>query len=146
VTLHILCLEVVALGLLLPQQQSPLIDAAQGAAATHSIACHTQQLCQLTFATRVFHRLLLLLYTHIHKPIWYGLCNLQVMHVEIVRAYGRLVRLVLQHGRLLRQLQSATAALQHEAQLWEEVPAAKEAACYKYKEEIDKISQEIQVM
>jgi hypothetical protein len=56
-----------------------------------------------------------------------------------------LVRLVLQHGRLLRQLQSATAALQHEAQLCEEVPTAKEAACYKYKEEIDKISQEIQV-
>jgi hypothetical protein len=80
-----------------------------------------------------------------HFAVWYGLCNLQVVHVEIVRAYGRLVRLVLQHDRLLRQLQSATAALQHEAQLWEEVPVAKEAACYKYKEEIDKISQEIQV-
>jgi hypothetical protein len=70
---------------------------------------------------------------------------MQVVHVEVVRAYGRLVRLVLQHGRLLRQLQCATAALQREAQLWEEVPAAMEATCYKIKEEIDRISQEIQV-
>ncbi|WIA18083.1 hypothetical protein OEZ85_009564 [Tetradesmus obliquus] len=68
----------------------------------------------------------------------------EVVHVEVVRAYGRLVRLVLQHGQLLRQLQGATAALQREAQLWEEVPVAKEAACYRFKEEIDRISQEIE--
>jgi hypothetical protein len=70
---------------------------------------------------------------------------MQVVHVEIVRAYGRLVRLVLQYGQLLRKLQCETAALQREAQLWEEVPVATEAACYKTKEEIDRISQEIQV-
>lgn len=69
----------------------------------------------------------------------------QVVHVEVVRAYGRLVRLVLQHGQLLRRLQCATAALQREAQLWEEVPVAKEEACYKLKKNIDKISLDIQV-
>ena len=52
--------------------------------------------------------------------------------MEVVRAYGRLVCLVLQHGRLLRQLLGATAALQREAQLWEEVPVAKEAACDRF--------------
>lgn len=81
----------------------------------------------------------------LHSLCVLAFAEVQVVHVEVVRAYGRLVRLVLQHGQLLRQLQGATAALQREAQLWEEVPVAKEAACYRFKEEIDRISQEIEV-
>lgn len=71
--------------------------------------------------------------------------TLQVVHVEMIRAYGRLVRKVLKRGQLLHHLQAATASLQKEALEWTEVPASKEAACYKIKDEIDQLSQEIQV-
>lgn len=70
---------------------------------------------------------------------------LQVVHVEMIRAYGRLVRMVVRRGKLLRKLQSATAALQKEAQDWQEVPVSKEVACYKIKDQIDQLSRDIQV-
>ncbi|KAF8062000.1 Pigl [Scenedesmus sp. PABB004] len=67
-----------------------------------------------------------------------------VVRVEVVRAYGRLVRLVLRRGKLLRRLQAATTALQKEAQTWEVVPASREAACYTIKAQIEQLSAEIQ--
>lgn len=72
-------------------------------------------------------------------------CLPQVVHVEMIRAYGRLLGMVLQRGKLLRQLQTATANLQKEAMDWHEVPASKEVACYKIKDQIDQLSRDIQV-
>lgn len=69
----------------------------------------------------------------------------QVEGVELVRAYGRMLKLVLARGKLLQQLQSAIAALQQAADAHTSVPAALESACHDVKEKVAKVDAEIQV-
>jgi acyl transferase domain-containing protein len=70
--------------------------------------------------------------------------GLQVVHVEMVRAYGTLLRLVMHRGQLMQQLQAAIAGLQHDAMVNEEVPVKKEEACFKVRDELDVVNEQIQ--
>jgi predicted metal-dependent hydrolase len=70
---------------------------------------------------------------------------LQVDSIEVVRAYGNMLRLVLERGKLLQQLQSAIAALQKAAEVHAEVPVVLEAACHKIKERVTAVDGQIQV-
>eukprot|EP00775_Hariotina_reticulata_P002590 gene2590-2892_t len=70
--------------------------------------------------------------------------SIRVVHVEMVRAYGTLLRLVMRRGQLMQQLQAAIAGLQHDAMLLEEVPVKKEEDCFKVRDELDVVNEQIQ--
>ncbi len=73
------------------------------------------------------------------------LCAVQVVHVEMVRAYGSLLKLVVQRGETIRQLRTATAKLQKEAGIWTEVEAKLEDDVLALREKLAGIYREIQV-
>lgn len=69
----------------------------------------------------------------------------QVENVEIIRAYGSLLQLVLARGKLLQRLHSALAALRKAAQDRPLVPAAMEGACERAAAEVDRVDRKIRV-
>lgn len=70
---------------------------------------------------------------------------LQVESVELVRAYGNMLKLVLTRGRLLQQLKSAIAALQKAADSHTDVPVVLEKACHVVKKKVAKVDKDIKV-
>ena len=65
--------------------------------------------------------------------------------MELIRAYGNMLKLVLTRGKLLQQLQSAIAAMQQAAEAHPAVPVALEAACHNIKHEVAKVDAKIKV-
>jgi hypothetical protein len=70
----------------------------------------------------------------------------QVESVELIRAYGNMLKLVLTRGRLLQQLKSAVAALQRAADAHTDVPVVLEKACHDIKKKIAKVDEDIKVL
>jgi F0F1-type ATP synthase delta subunit len=71
--------------------------------------------------------------------------HMQVESVEVVRAYGKLLNMVLQRGQLLRRLQSALAQLQKAAQEHPQVPEALEKACFDAQDDAEMVQFQIKV-
>ncbi|KAI8470399.1 MAG: hypothetical protein J3K34DRAFT_510286 [Monoraphidium minutum] len=67
----------------------------------------------------------------------------EVVHVEVVRAYGELLGLVLRRGRVLRALKRAVAHLQREAEAAPEVGASLEVAAAKVSGELYGVTRRI---
>jgi hypothetical protein len=65
--------------------------------------------------------------------------------VELIRAYGNMLKLVLTRGRLLQQLKSAIAALQKVADSHADVPIVLEKACHDVKKKVAKVDEDIKV-
>lgn len=73
-------------------------------------------------------------------------CNyMQVENVELIRAYGHMLKLVLMRGKLLQQLKSAIAALQKAADNQSAVPVALERACHDIKKKVAEVDEDIAV-
>jgi hypothetical protein len=70
---------------------------------------------------------------------------MQVVHVELVRAYGELVHLVLERGKATYELQLAVARLQKEAGEYMEVEAKLEEDVTKWKDKLVALNDEIKV-
>lgn len=70
---------------------------------------------------------------------------LQVESVELILAYGNMLKLVLTRGRLLQQLKSAIAALQKAADSHADVPVVLEKACHDVKKKVAKVDEDIKV-
>lgn len=70
---------------------------------------------------------------------------MQVENVELIRAYGNMLKLVLTRGSLLQQLKSATAALQKAAEARTIVPAALERNCHSIKKKVAAVDEDIKV-
>jgi len=70
---------------------------------------------------------------------------MQVENVELIRAYGRMLKLVLMRGKLLQQLKSAIAALQKAADNQSSVPVALEHACHDIKKKVAEVDEDITV-
>jgi hypothetical protein len=70
---------------------------------------------------------------------------MQVESVELIRAYGNMLKLVLTRGKLLQQLKSAIAALQKAADSSSNVPVVLEKACHDIKKKVAKVDEEIKV-
>jgi hypothetical protein len=68
-----------------------------------------------------------------------------VESVEVVRAYGGLLNLVLSRGRLLLKLQSAVAGLRKAAGEHAQVPVSLEKACLDLKDDVEELDHQIKV-
>lgn len=71
--------------------------------------------------------------------------HVQVESVELIRAYGNMLKLVLTRGKLLQQLKSAIAALQKAADSSSNVPVVLEKACHDIKKKVAKVDEQIKV-
>lgn len=69
----------------------------------------------------------------------------QVENVELIRAYGNVLKLVLMRGSLLQQLKSATAALQKAAEARTIVPDVLERNCHSIKKKVAAVDEDIKV-
>lgn len=65
--------------------------------------------------------------------------------MELIRAYGNMLKLVLKRGQLLQRLQSAIAALQKAAEVHAQVPAVLESSCHDIKKDLAKLDEKIKV-
>ena len=92
---------------------------------------------------------------YLYKPLLHNLSDfcalivcalfVQVVHVELVRAYGELVHLVLERGKATYELQLAIARLQKEAGEYMEVEVKLEEDVTKWKDKLKALNEEIKV-